>query len=204
MAQHDLTLKQFGRLIALERTGTRQGYALWACLCECGNLTEVISNSLIRGLSKSCGCLLKETASEKAKTHGAYKTPTYVSYRAMRDRCLNKNNPNYKKYGALGVTICTRWLESFDNFLADMGERPEGTTLDRRKSAGNYTPENCRWSTVLTQGRNKRKTVMTLELAATIRELRKSTGWGPAQLAAHFNVPATTINGIIYGGNWAA
>jgi len=82
-------------------------------------------------------------------------SPTYKSWHMMKQRCLNPNYTQYKDYGGRGVTVCDRWL-LFDNFLKDMGARPEGTTLDRKDHTGGYTPENCRWSTHKEQQRNRR------------------------------------------------
>ena len=84
----------------------------------------------------------------------------YKSWQSMKARCLNKNNPKYKIYGGRGITICKRWLDSFEKFYADMGKRSKGKTLDRRNNNGNYCPENCRWASVKEQGRNKRNNVV--------------------------------------------
>lgn len=78
-------------------------------------------------------------------------TPTYISWQAMKKRCLDPNNDHYKSYGAKGVSVCNRWLESFKNFLSDMGERPENTTLGRFGDIGNYEPSNCKWMTLAEQ-----------------------------------------------------
>ena len=86
------------------------------------------------------------------ETHGYYGTTTYKSWDSMKARCRNKNNP---KYGGRGITFCKRW-EKFENFLEDMGERPEGTSLDRIDTDGNYEPGNCRWATIEEQNRNRR------------------------------------------------
>lgn len=104
----------------------------------------------------------KVESSKRATKHGhaGKDSPTYISWRSMRDRCTNPLKDNYKWYGAIGVTICERWT-IFENFLADMGERPSGMTLDRSDPHGNYEPSNCRWATALEQGRNKRKKVLT-------------------------------------------
>ena len=75
----------------------------------------------------------------------------------MKMRCYNEKSSGYKYYGGRGIQICDRWLESYENFLADMGERPEGLSIDRIENDGNYEPSNCRWATVLEQNRNKRK-----------------------------------------------
>lgn len=88
-----------------------------------------------------------------------YYTPTYASYMNMIQRCYNPNNMLYSYYGGRGIKVCANWLESFDNFLNDMGERPAKRTLDRINVNGNYKPSNCRWSTRLVQSRNRRNVV---------------------------------------------
>lgn len=95
---------------------------------------------------------------EKATKHGHSKrSATYITWLAMKDRCLNPNKDNFQYYGGRGVKITETWLNSFENFLADMGERPEGKTLDRINPEKNYEPQNCRWADAKTQGQNKRK-----------------------------------------------
>ena len=87
--------------------------------------------------------------------HGMYGTPTYKSWQKMKERCLNKNSVSYSRYGAVGITVCERWM-TFENFFADMGVRPQGTSIDRWPNRnGNYEPGNCRWATLQEQGRNR-------------------------------------------------
>lgn len=88
------------------------------------------------------------------KTHGHYGEPTYVSWYSMKTRCLNPNAASYARYGGRGIRVCTRWMQ-FENFLADMGMRPVGTTLDRIDRFGNYEPGNCRWATPRQQRLNQ-------------------------------------------------
>lgn len=91
--------------------------------------------------------------------HGMYGSSTYVSWRSMIARCCNSKHKAYRNYGGRGITVCERWRNSFTDFLADMGERPEGTTLDRKENNGNYEPGNCRWATPKEQTRNRRVSV---------------------------------------------
>ncbi len=105
----------------------------WDCLCTCGNVKTVRDDHLIGGKVKSCGCLASEATVLRNIANAKHRlcnTPTYKSWQAMRTRCLNKNSDQYPDYGARGITICERW-NSFENFLEDMGHRPDGTTIDR-------------------------------------------------------------------------
>src|SRR2546427_1038477 len=83
-------------------------------------------------------------------------SPTYRSWYSLTARCTNPNTPDYPRYGGRGITVCERWREDFRNFLADMGERPAGTSIDRINNDGNYEPGNCRWATRSGQMRNRR------------------------------------------------
>lgn len=155
----DITGQTFGRLTVLERAGTRRGYVTWTCRCVCGQVKVARGDLLRKGLTTSCGCYQREVAREHAvslSTHGLARTRTYRSWQNMKQRCNNPKAPNYKWYGGRGVTYDPRW-ESFENFLADMGLRPEATSLDRVSPDGNYGPDNCRWADSYTQATNLRK-----------------------------------------------
>ena len=151
----DLAGKKFGRLTAVERNGaTKSGNAVWRCRCDCGSESDVESSKLTSGKTKSCGCLMKDEAAKRMKTHGMSKTPTWYSWDAMVRRCTDESFEPYKRYGGRGIKVCESWMR-FENFLADMGERPEGTTLDRRDNDKGYEPDNCRWATFEEQSNNR-------------------------------------------------
>jgi len=124
------------------------------------------------------------------KKHGHrgsnYTSPTWFSWRAMNERCHTPGTADYPRYGGRGITVCERWRQSFGNFLTDMGERPEGTTLEREEVNGNYESQNCRWATSMEQGANKRSNVYltfndkTQHIRAWARELgidRTTISW---------------------------
>ena len=143
----------FGRLTVLKYVvGPPSG---WLCSCSCGGSRVVSPTRLRTGHTKSCGCRFIEGVS----THGLSKSKTYKTWQQMVQRCTNEKATGYENYGGRGITICERWMK-FENFLADMGERPEGKSLDRRTNDGNYEPGNCRWATPKEQQINRRVRVM--------------------------------------------
>ena len=119
------------------------------CICKCGTESKIQTYRLFSKLSLSC----KFCAPKK---HGLYKTPTNRSWSGAKNRCNNPKNKDYIHYGARGIKFSERW-DKFENFLADMGEKPEGLTLDRIDNNGNYEPGNCRWATYSQQNSNQRK-----------------------------------------------
>lgn len=151
----DLTGQVFGILTVIKREPNQSMNRYWYCQCECGNTTVARGSHLVCGNIKSCGCLQKITATR----HGYAYTATHRAWRHMKNRCLNKNDKRYSEWGGRGITVCERWL-TFENFLADMGEKPEGLSLDRINNELGYSPENCRWATSQQQSKNTRSTVL--------------------------------------------
>lgn len=143
------------------RSSRHGSYQFWMCKCDCGNSTIVLANNLVKGNTKSCGCKSSRLSfGDRNTTHGMTATPTYNSWRAMKDRCYCISHIEYKRYGAVGIRVCKRWLNSFENFLNDMGERPEGMSLERKDPKRNYSPSNCKWSDAYEQANNKRNNRM--------------------------------------------
>lgn len=173
LTRESLIGRRFGRLL-VTRAGPdivlpSTSVPTWECVCDCGSAKIVRVNRLRSGETTSCGCYQKEQAAKLNLWHGHKRrhksSPTHNSWRAMIARCVNPRNRGYVNYGGRGINVCLRWRHSFANFLADMGERPKGTTLDRRDNDKGYAPENCRWATPVQQANNTRRSLALREAA---------------------------------------
>ena len=167
----DIKGQRFGRLLVLEKDSKPR---MWRCLCDCGNTTLVTGPNLRRNTT-SCGCVLKEWSKKLGSSpeyikkraaavtkHGHKRrgrvTVEYKTWLAIKRRCYDTKCKDYGNWGERGIRVCERWLHSFDNFLADMGERPSDKhSIDRLDPNGNYEPANCRWATMTEQGSENRR-----------------------------------------------
>ena len=164
----DLTNREFGRLkvIKVSRkviSGKRERY-YWLCQCLCGKTKEIRTDSLTRGLVKSCGCLKKEQDRinlTKFHRHKMSEKRIYHIWQNMKDRCINENTPCYPRYGGRGIKVCDEWLipDNFFSWALENGYN-DNLQIDRIDNNGNYEPSNCRWVTVKENCRNRRSNII--------------------------------------------
>lgn len=165
----DRTGQRYGRLVVTERAeNDRYGNAMWRAVCDCGRPAEVLAYNLTSGNTTSCSCFQRERILEANTTHGQCGSPAYVSWQSAVKRTTDRNCESYRRYGGAGVVMCERFRSSVENLVEDIGERPEGKTLDRISSYGHYScgacqecvandwPANVQWATHQEQQRNKR------------------------------------------------
>lgn len=175
----DIIGKRFGRLVALSKAEKLPGntHLYYRFKCDCGKVKKIQAFSVYSGMTRSCGCFLRERTIERNRSeflkHGKTHTKEYQIWRGIKKRCHLKSSPAYRYYGKRGIYMCDRWLRSFKNFLNDMGERPPGkTSIDRINNNRGYYPNNCRWSDHQEQVFNRSNTlrVKYKNFTKTLRE----------------------------------
>lgn len=195
-SKHSFNGQVFGRLRPLACVGkTSGGHRLWECTCACGATCIVAASRLKSGHTRSCGCFQKEAASKtgrEAATHGMSGSPEYYTWRGLKTRCYSEGSAGYAHYGDRGIRVCSRWLDSFENFYADMGCRPSPKhSLDRIDVNGPYSLDNCRWATAEQQANNKRTSVVVAFNG------RSQT---VAQWARELEMPVATLQWRLHNG----
>jgi hypothetical protein len=194
MQLRDLLGQRFGRLVVVKQATSSPKGARWLCRCRCGNTREIAASNLKR--QRSCGCLAREKSSKRNATHHMSRSPTYRSWCGMIQRCENPRAEGYELYGGAGIRVCKRWRESFEAFLADMGERPTGKSIDRfPKRNGNYEPGNCRWATPSEQAQNRSNSFSEEQVADIYR--RFDAGELRSKIAVSIGCTTTMISRVI-------
>lgn len=193
----DISGQKFNLLTAIKPVyQNNKKHWVWLFKCDCGNEKEIVGYAVTRGGTHSCGCYLKSGVAHIK--HGESNSPSYISWRGMLSRCLDKNHNSYNDYGGKGITICDRWLKSFSNFIEDLGKRPPRTTLDRINNDLGYFKKNCRWATYAQQARNRSSTKLTEDAAKYIRLSNLKN----KELASMFSVSVATIEYVRSGFIW--
>lgn len=197
----------FGRLTAIKPVGKdKNGKTLWQCVCACGGEIERPIGALLSGNTKSCGCgrhigFMREIEKKKKEAFGIHHVRARNSWRHMIDRCTNPENKHFKDYGGRGILVCERWM-ALKLFVIDMGDPPDGMTLDRWPNKnGNYELNNCRWATPKQQARNTRRNVLAWlgnELLC-VAEISERTGVNHATLRSRIDAQMRCVEQRISG-----
>lgn len=194
----DYTGKKFARMTVVEFTEKINGHIMYRCLCDCGTEKIVRLSSLMTGNTVSCGCYSKERRSaisiEANTKHNLSHHPLYHIWANMKDRCANANSTSYSNYGARGITVCSQWIESFENFynwaISD-GNYKDGLSIERVNVNGNYESSNCTFADTYVQSRNRRNSrIITIDGVT-----RNWIDW-----CRLYNIPESTVRNRVNRG----
>lgn len=192
----DLTGHRFGRLVVTGRCGSRGREVAWGYMCDCGETGVARGADLRNGRTASCGCLKRDIVKICSRTHGRSRTPMYSAWVQMIGRCHNPNNESYERYGGRGIRVCERWRNSFEDFLADVGERPSPVmTIDRIDNNRGYEPGNVRWATPAEQNLNRQHRKRDARRRGIIDLLR--SGFTQAAAAKALGLHESTIRSAV-------
>lgn len=212
MKRIDLTGQRFGRLEVLEMVYAGKNSKV-RCKCDCGGEIAALAYNVRNGNTSSCGCLLRESrvatgrkvgpiTGRKNATHGMAKTRTYIAWVEARKRCHSPQNQRFSYYGGRGILVCDRWRESFELFLADMGECPPGLTLERLDNERGYELGNCVWASKKDQSRNRRCNKANPEI---VRQIRKMVAAGDSRslIAGEYGMSLANVEAIVMRRTWS-
>lgn len=195
----DITGRRFGRLTATRMTDQRMhSNVMWHCICDCGNVVLVGSRDLRTGHTRSCGCLKMEMLKDRVTKHGAAKTRIYMIWGQMLSRCYKPTNRSFKFYGERGIGVCDEWRYSFNKFAEDMGNPPEGCSLERINNELGYSKENCRWANKIDQMNNRRNNIMVSfdGKQLTMAQFARMLGFPYAKVRSAINRGVKNIGGF--------
>lgn len=173
----DLTGQRFGMLIAIQPSHRTSHGWVWEFKCDCGNTklfvgAEIRRQAVLHGRTTNCGCSTKRLIGEGNTRHGMSDHPAYAVWRSMMDRCRLPTHQAWANYGARGIAVCARWRERFEHFWEDMGPTYQsGLDLDRKDNNGDYSPENCWWTTRRNNTMNRRDTIRDVDIPRLSAEM---------------------------------
>lgn len=189
----DLTGERFNQLLVIRRAENQGRRVMWVCRCDCGGEIVTRGHSIQTGHTVSCGCVGLKRLSDHRYTHGKYGSRAYGIWQGMKSRCYSPGNTSYRIYGGRGISVCQEWRESFEAFYRDMGDPPEGFSIDRKDPDKNYCLENCRWASSFDQARTKRSNIHV----SWRGEDRVLEDW-----ATHLNINIATLYARVVRYNW--
>ncbi len=179
-------------VLELSHKDPKSGNVFWKCECSCGNIRRVAGHRILRGESKRCNAPKHKRDDPVNVTHGMRYTKIYACWRNIKIRCLNPTSQNFYLYGGRGISICDRWVDSFENFYEDMKDgHDDSKSIERIDVDGNYCKENCRWATKPEQAKNKRNTAYLTYKGVT----KRAADWAAA-IGAN---PRTVVRRVYLG-----
>jgi hypothetical protein len=179
------------KFISVSENKTRDKHIKWFCQCDCGDISEYLATHVRNNKKTQCKKCSRKLQGEAKKTHGLRNTGTYSTWNAIKTRCLNKKSKDYSAYGGAGIYMCQEWVDSFEQFYLDMGERPKGRSIDRIDNTKGYFKENCRWATRSEQQQNKQCSRIWIIKGVTFKSMQEA--------ADYFKVTKQTIGKWVFG-----